>query len=145
MADSKVTQLTALTTTAGTDLLYIVDDATGTPVSKKISINNLFGAIPSNTSISGTLTTTANNTFGGANTVVTSNVNFTGTTVGTNQLKIQNGSVTLGKAQVVSSNNATTQFSTGGLQGTFFWDEDYLYLATSNTVIKRVALGVFSS
>lgn len=145
MADQKVTQLTALTTTAGTDLLYIVDDATGTPVSKKISVNNLFGTVPSNTSFSGTITTSANNTLGGANTVITSNVNLTGTTVGTNQLKIQNGSVTLGKAQVVTSNNATTQFSSGGLQGTLFWDENYLYIATSNTVIKRVALSVFAS
>ena len=43
MADKKVTQLTALTAPANTDLLLIVDDPTGTPVSKKIELGDLFG------------------------------------------------------------------------------------------------------
>lgn len=43
MADKKVTQLTALTTPANTDLLLIVDDPSGTPVSKKIELGDLFG------------------------------------------------------------------------------------------------------
>ncbi len=38
MADKKVTQLASLTTTAAPDLLMIVDDPNGTPVSKKITI-----------------------------------------------------------------------------------------------------------
>ena len=44
MADKKVTQLTALTAPANTDLLLIIDDATGSPVSKKIELEDLFGA-----------------------------------------------------------------------------------------------------
>jgi hypothetical protein len=44
----------------------------------------------------------------------------------------------------VSSNNATTLLG-GGHQGSIFWDENFLYVATSNTVIKRVALSVFAS
>jgi len=43
MADKKVTQLTALTTPANTDLLLIVDDPSGTPVSKKIELGDVFG------------------------------------------------------------------------------------------------------
>ncbi|NBW58347.1 hypothetical protein EBR43_11335, partial [bacterium] len=43
MADKKVTQLTALTTPANTDLLLIIDDATGSPVSKKITLEDLLG------------------------------------------------------------------------------------------------------
>ena len=56
MADRKITELTALTAPNQKDLLYTVDDPTGTPVSKKISLFNLFGAVPANTSISGTFT-----------------------------------------------------------------------------------------
>ena len=44
MADKKVTQLTALTAPANTDLLLIVDDPAGSPISKKISLEDIFGA-----------------------------------------------------------------------------------------------------
>ena len=45
MADSKVTALTELATTPDTaDMLMIVDDPAGTPVSKKISVANLLAA-----------------------------------------------------------------------------------------------------
>lgn len=43
MADKKVTQLTALTAPANNDILLIVDDPSGTPVSKKITVEDLFG------------------------------------------------------------------------------------------------------
>jgi hypothetical protein len=41
MADTKVTALTALSTAAGTDILYIVDDPGGSPASKKITVDDL--------------------------------------------------------------------------------------------------------
>jgi len=56
MADRKITELAALTSANQKDLLYVVDDPSGTPVSKKISLYNLFGSVPANTSISGTAT-----------------------------------------------------------------------------------------
>ncbi len=43
MADKKVTQLTALTAPANTDLLLIIDDPAGSPISKKITVEDLFG------------------------------------------------------------------------------------------------------
>ncbi len=138
MADKKVTQLTSLTTPVAADLLLIIDDAGGTPVSKQITVKNLAGALP-NTSVS-TLTTSANTTLAGSNTVVSSNVNITGTrgpqlTARWVKLAPTTGSV---------SNNATTQLG-GGQQGSIFVDDEYIYVATSNTVVKRVALSVFSS
>jgi hypothetical protein len=95
-------------------------------VSKKISLYNLFGAVPANTSITGTLTASGNTTLSGTKTVVTQ------------------GQVTLAATTSVGSNNATTVLGRGGAQGTIFWDENYLYVATSNTQVKRVALSVFS-
>ena len=138
MADKKVTQLTSLTTPVSADLLLIIDDAGGTPVSKRITVKNLAGALP-NTSVS-TLTTSANTTLAGSNTVVSSNVNITGTrgpqiTANWIKLGLNSGSI---------SNNATTQLG-GGQQGAIFVDDEYIYVATSNTVVKRVALSVFSS
>ena len=42
MADSKLTALTAVTTSTGDDLIYIVDDPSGTPASYKITKDNFF-------------------------------------------------------------------------------------------------------
>lgn len=59
MADAKVSALGAITAALGTDEIYIVDDAVGTPVSKKITVGDLlsmnFGMIYS-TGGSGTQT-----------------------------------------------------------------------------------------
>lgn len=125
MADRKITELAALTSANQKDLLYVVDDPSGTPVSKKISLYNLFGSIPANTSITGTATVSGNTTLNGAKTVISA------------------GQVTLSSTTSVGSNNATTVLSRADGQGTIFWDENYLYLATSNTQVKRVALSVF--
>ena len=42
MADTKLADLTALTTPSGDDILYIVDDPAGTPLDRKMALNKLF-------------------------------------------------------------------------------------------------------
>ena len=42
MADTKLADLTALTTPSGDDILYVVDDPAGTPLDRKIALDNLF-------------------------------------------------------------------------------------------------------
>ena len=140
MADKKVTQLTSLTTPASEDLMLVIENPNGTPTSKQITVKNLFGSAPSNTSITGTLTVSANTTLNGSNTVISANVNMTSTRGPRTSAKW----VTIAKTTGSVSNNATTEFGSGGLEGSIFWDEDFLYVATSNTVVKRVALSVFS-
>jgi len=44
-ADTKVTALDELTAILGTDILYVIDDPGGTPLSKKITATNLFDLI----------------------------------------------------------------------------------------------------
>ena len=118
MADRKVSELPSLTTLASEDVLYVVDDPSGTPVSKQITAQNMFAAVPSNTAFNHTVTFN-------------------------NQVSAANGVMTLSTSKTVTSNNATTELG-AGMQGSIFWDSNYLYIAVSNTQIKRVALSVFS-
>jgi|TARA_R110000787_G_scaffold65256_6_gene146938 hypothetical protein len=143
VADKKVSALTALTTSASPDLLMIIDDPNGTATSKKVTVKNFFGAVPSNTVfVAGSLVTARSNvTITSANAYITANVNVSGISkiVGTGD----NARIVIENTTTPGSNNATTQF-TGGQQGSIFWDANYLYVATTNTQIKRVALSVFS-
>ena len=126
MADKKVTQLDSLTTATASDLLMIVDDANGTPVSKKITIKNLFGTVGSNTVFS------ANVTVRGNRAQFASNVNIT-KTLTANTVKI-----TLGTTP--GSNNAT---SVGMAVGELRFTNTHVYIAVNATTIKRVALSTF--
>lgn len=54
MADSKTTALTALTTFSGDELFYVVEDDDGTPVSRKITIEDLAAGLAARTELSGT-------------------------------------------------------------------------------------------
>jgi hypothetical protein len=126
MADKKVTQLTALTTPTAPDLLLIVDDPNGTPVSKKITLKSLFGAVTSNTVFS------ANVTVSGNRVQLASNVNIT-KTLTANTVKITFGSTP-------GSNNAT---SVGMAVGEMRFTNTYLYIAVNATTIKRITLSTF--
>jgi len=94
MADKalKISELTALTTISGDDLLVIVDDPSGTPTTKKVTVANLLGNSAAN--------------------VVIQNVTPA------------NGTITVTK-------------------GTIMFDSSFIYIATANNVIKKVALSAF--
>lgn len=51
MADSKLSALTELTAPASVDIFAIVDDPAGTPVTKKVTLANLLGNVPSGQSL----------------------------------------------------------------------------------------------
>lgn len=134
MADKKVSQLTSMTSPASPDLLLIIDDPNGTPASKKITLKTFFGNIPSNTSISGITTLSANANIRGSNTFVTSNVNIQTAAL----VKANNVILTL--RSTPGSNNAQSE---GYKTNQIFFTNTHLYVAVNATTLKRVALSTF--
>lgn len=77
MADKKVTQLTALIAPANTDLLLIIDDPAGSPISKKIALEDLFGATTGLTVSAISVTSTGDTTLAANNFTIDSTTNIT--------------------------------------------------------------------
>lgn len=100
----KVTDLTALTTATGDDLLYIVNDPSGTPGSRKITVTNFFANVQTNTRISGT-TLTVN-----AATTVSANVTLNGTIKSSGNINLLSSSL----AQLQYNPNTNVSDSTSG-------------------------------
>ena len=114
MADKKVTQLDSLTQVSGDDLFMVVDTPSGVATNKKITASNLFGDLKVPLSVSGnTMTISANATV--------------------------TGELRLSPSTPSTSNTLTEGIGTGKV----WFDHFYLYVAVSNTAIKRVLLSEF--
>jgi hypothetical protein len=104
MTATKATALTAATTMAANDIVYIVADPGGSPTSKKITVSNFYANVVVQARFANTLT---------ANTLV------------------------FGKRSTPSTSSDTAA------NGSMWFDTNYIYCATANNTIKRVALSAF--
>ena len=82
MVDKKITELTELTTPVSADIVAIVDDTTGTPVTKKITYGNLQSNLSVTSSqVSDFDTEVSNNSAVTLNTAKETNVDYDDTTI----------------------------------------------------------------
>jgi hypothetical protein len=120
MADKKITALTALGTgIAGEDLFHVIDDPSGTPVNKKITIDNVFGYIPSLIA----LNQTAQALSGAGAVNITTSITHLTTVAGASALTLTNTSVKNGMLKfivcVTAGGGASTLTITGASSTSF--------------------------
>jgi hypothetical protein len=137
MADKKITQLSALTAPANTDLLLIVDDPSGSPVSKKIELGDVFGETAQTTFQTIKLGSVANTEFvtGGTFKITPADRFLVDGLADFNDDRVRiRTAFTPG-----SSNNSVVGMEVGSIA----WDANYLYVAVGSSganSILRVAL-----
>ena len=143
MADKKLTLLPALTDPVGTDVMMIVDDVTGTPVSKKIEVEDLFGA---QTQLSVAKVDIASTNSIGLTSTTTTNITATGGVVVTGDINVVNSFISLASSATANGGAAATIDNTnsGGIPvGTILWDNTKLYVVVASSgadAIKSVDL-----
>ena len=143
MADKKLTALTALTDPVGTDVMMIVDDVATTPVSKKIEVEDLFGA---QTQLSVAKVDIASTNSIGLTSTTTTNITATGGVVVTGDINVVNSFISLASSATANGGAAATIDNTnsGGIPvGTILWDNTKLYVVVASSgadAIKSVDL-----
>lgn len=134
--DKKVSELQTLVTPAGSNYLLVIDNTSGFPVSKRITLDSFLPQLPSNTAILGTFTAKSSTKLLGSVTV-NNDIAVVGETT-TRRLVVSSNSITIATS-FTPANSSITGLSVGQV----FWDANYLYIRVSNTAIKRVALSSF--
>jgi hypothetical protein len=123
----KLSELNAATSVTNTDLIMIVTDVDNSALieTKKLQVQNL---------ANGLFTVVSGNN-------ITANVVGSTITVGVNDV-VAFTAVNF-KSPITPANSTVLAANTDVGAGTMFYDADFLYIATANNVIKRVALGDF--
>lgn len=127
MADRKTTELQPATSPQGADLLYLVQNVSGTPTSKSVTVTVLFGNINTNVQVNASNEVRHIDHFVSAN----NQVEFLA------PVEIDDLTLTTVQAAPTNSNDITAP------RGKIWFDSDYLYITTDTNFVKRVALTDF--
>jgi len=122
MATSKITELTSANSLTANDLFVIVKDPSGSPSTKKITVTGAFSNIASPAVFSNSVT-------------ISGNVTISSNLVSNSNITANNLFINYRTTPVTNTDTVTT--------GKLWFDNNHIYVAISNNLIKRVALSTF--
>jgi hypothetical protein len=143
MADKKTTLLPPLDDLQAGDLLYVVDDPEGTPISSKMYVSDLFGNTNRLTLPAVDIAVTADFGITAATFTFAGNVSNVGTFSNIGNVTVQGNVTVNGNANSIAITSPETPsdlINTDGKGvGTIMWDSSYIYVVTGAAEVKRVA------
>jgi len=132
----KISTLDSLNYVTGEDIVPIVRPVGTTFTNYKIKASSLFGDLRANTNITGTLTVNGNASFSGDSLSIDANTSITNLSV--SYISVSSDGITI-EQKFTPSNSSIQSTEVGKIS----FDDNYLYIRTANTEIKRVALTSF--
>jgi len=131
MADRKVSELPSVTRLDANDVFMVITSFETRPTSNKIKALNLFANVSTDVGFTGTVNVEGDSTFRGSITISNNGI-----------LDCSSNSHLVLGSSTPASNNAS---GSGKNAGEIWFDANYLYIATDESTVKRVALSDFDS
>lgn len=135
MADQKLSEMTLKMSLAANSRIYVVTFSGSIPEHGATRLIDLFGSIAANAVFNGTCRMNANTTINGTKLTVNANTYIAGANTKINTLTAN----TFKLQDKQTPANSTISIK----EGRVFFDDDYLYIATANNNLGRVAIASF--
>ena len=108
MADKKITELTAATIHATSDLLLVVKDAAGTPTSRSATFGSVFANVASPVTVTNLATFRSNTSITSATATISANTSISGRLTVHEKIQTDGGATIIGNNGALHANNTIT-------------------------------------
>ena len=108
MADKKITELTAATNHATSDLLLVVKDAAGTPTSRSATFGSVFANVASPVTVTNLATFLSNTSITSATATISANTSISGRLTVHEKIQTDGGATIIGNNGALHANNTIT-------------------------------------
>ena len=108
MADKKITELTAATNHATSDLLLVVKDAAGTPTSRSATFGSVFANVASPVTVTNLATFRSNTSITSATATISANTSISGRLTVHEKIQTDGGATIIGNNGALHANNTIT-------------------------------------
>ena len=108
MADKKISELTAATNHATSDLLLVVKDASGTPLSRKATFGSVFANVASPMTVTNIATFKSNTSITSSSATISANTSLTGIVTLHDKLQTEGSATIISNNGKIHANNTIT-------------------------------------
>lgn len=147
MASTKITELPSANTIAVTDVLPFVSDPSGSPITKKITANNLANSILTSVQVSvvpsSNVTLNLGSTAKNWNNVYIKTLYANGSVGSNGHTLYSNGSASYWASPTIQKVSVPANSTASGTTNQIAWDSNTLYICVSTNQWKKVDLTSF--